>query len=504
MFGNFHDVCLEVFKFENLCGDGEYDDDVDVGLEGWNFTVFGPGLPVYGVRITTDASGHACLVVQPVGVYTVVEKSRTAGRRRRRHDAVCMGRIRLCHVPGSLMFGNWKWFDITVFKYEDVNGNGEFDAGDIPLPGWDIYVYGWPWSYDSSVALDEVTDGTGHANFTITVPGFYEIYEEQRAGWCMKEPFYGYYWFDAYSGAVYDEFRFGNFECVDITVFKYEDVDSDGTYDAGSDKPIPGWWIDLYLNGEWYDGGYTNGTGYLVFTVCYAGEYTLVEELYYGYVTPINPASGMYVFDVQSGSVLGTFMFGNFFDVYIPVFKYEDVDGDGVYDQGYDTPLGDWEFSIDGPGVVNPTAVTDSSGYAWFRVNRSGEYIITEEDKLGWIHVNPSDGDLNVTVSSGDRPMPLLFGNFRPVDIWVFKWDDVYADGQYCPGEGDKPIWNWTFYLYMLVGDEWVLIDEELTGPDGRAHFVLTVGRHLHGRGGGQDRLVLDTARRRELHLLRR
>jgi len=432
--------------------------------------VTGPGLGD-GVVITTGADGYAYLTVHKAGMYTVTEEDR---------DGWCHTTSSVVDVyvlsgmadPKAVMFGNFECVDITVFKFEDVDGDGQYDPKiDRPLPGWTFYAASWY----LGLYYEAVTDETGHATFTVCESSLWEVGEYLPDGWCITLPTYpyGYYELMIWSGTEPDVLMFGNFECVDITVFKYEDVDSNGLYDPDVDNPLSGWMFDLYgPDGSWLDYGYTGADGYLTFEVCRAGVYMVAEYVQEGW-TPINPASGWLEVEVWSGAEPETLMFGNFWNVQIVVFKYEDVNSNGVYDDG-DVPLEGWMFEISGPGVTNAVEYTDKSGYAYFWVNRAGTYTVTEEDREGWTHVNPADGDLDVTVMSGCMPEPLMFGNFEDVIIIIFKFDDRHADGQYCPDDGDVPLEGWVFELYILVGDDWVLVATGTTGSDGYLEFVLT------------------------------
>ncbi|UCE91290.1 MAG: hypothetical protein JSV90_07725 [Methanobacteriota archaeon] len=465
MFGNFRDVTIWIFKFEDVNSNGEYDEG-DHPLEGWSFTVTGPWSGS-GTVVTTGPDGFATIVVDRAGMYTVTEEDREGWT----HTTPCVLDIYVWSSMQEepLLFGNFKDVEITVFKFEDVNSNGMYDEGvDVPLEGWLMMLYT---EFHGEIFYAH-TDATGHATFTLTYSDYVYVYEDLPIGWVQTCPETGSYDFWVYSGWTFPVLEFGNFHCVWIEVFKYEDVNSNGVYDEG-DRPVEGWHFYLYdPTGMPCGEAVTDVNGQAWFLVCRAGIW-IVEEEMREHVTPINPASGLLEVEVWSGAIPQPLMFGNFWDVLIIVFKYEDMNSNGVYDDG-DEPIPEWMFEISGPGVTNAVEYTDGTGHAYFWVNRAGTYTVTEEDREGWTHVNPADGNLDVTVMSGCMPEPLMFGNFEDVIIIIFKFDDRYGDGQYCPEEGDVPLEGWVFELYILVGEDWVLVATATTDSDGYAQFVVT------------------------------
>ncbi|HEX9907357.1 MAG TPA: SdrD B-like domain-containing protein [Thermoplasmata archaeon] len=477
-FGNFKDVTITVFKFDDYWGNGEYDEGIDLPLGSWEFTVTGPGVPGGSTVLTTGDDGKASITVTKGGLYTVTETVQDGWCPTT--DEVQSVTVQSGSEPDELRFGNFKCINVPVFKYEDVNGNGRYDEDvDHPYEGWTIYLYDY--SGETLVIEEETTDEYGYANFTVCHYGYYEIYEELRDGWCQSEPGSMGYWLDyysfwGYSGTVLRDFVFGNFDCVDITIFKYEDVNSDGRYDPLVDDPLSGWYFEVYdLDGMYWDYGWTNDDGYLTLEVCFAGELIIEEELQGGY-SAINPLSGKRTVDIESGSIVPTQEFGNFEHAWITVFKYEDYDSNGIYD-GDDEPIPNWKFTIEGPGVMNDEEYTDYSGYARFEVNRSGEYTLTEEDQDSWTHVNPADGDLTVDIVSGDYPDRLEFGNFEDVTVRFYKFDD--RDGYGYWDYDEALIDGWLFSLYKWDpeggggGGAWVFVESKTT-VNGYVEFVIT------------------------------
>ncbi len=69
-----------------------------------------------------------------------------------------------CVEPGS----------ITVTKFNDKNGNGEFDEGENVLSGWEINLSQNP---------TKTTDDNGHVLFNQLVPGNYDLSETMQDGW---------------------------------------------------------------------------------------------------------------------------------------------------------------------------------------------------------------------------------------------------------------------------------------------------------------------------------
>ncbi|MBN1677609.1 MAG: hypothetical protein JW880_03640 [Candidatus Thermoplasmatota archaeon] len=486
-FGNFEIVMLTLFKFEDTWGDGEYD-VMDHGLGGWNITVSGPGVPGGSVTVTTDEFGYAYVWVTAAGTYTVTEEDR-AGWRHTTPAVVYVDVISGYASPSAYVeFGNFECVDITIFKFEDVNSNGVYDDNDTPIEGWEIYA----WEFYTGDDMWLYTDRDGLAHMHLCAGGWWIIMELYTEGWEQTLPVDG----GAYSVQVTSGialnidtmeeqyyYEFGNFECVEIWVAKYWDRCSNGWYDPGiGDVMLEGWYFELYMlvgPDEWelVDWEWTGPDGWLMFRVCKAGTYKVVEADYLGW-SHIMPLSGEYVFDVLSGDYVELW-FGNYLDVEIPIFKYEDVNSNGVYDNG-DVPIEGWYFELEHVnGAPVYSGYTDENGTLVLVVNRSGIYTLTEEDRVGWTHINPASGTRLVNVVSGEEVDLQMFGNFKDVEIWVFKFDDIYADGQYCPGEGDVPIEGWLIELYFEVSPGvWVVVGSELTGPDGYATFVVNRSGH--------------------------
>jgi len=74
----------------------------------------------------------------------------------------------------GLQFGNIQYGDITVIKFNDINGDGAQDEGEETLPNWEINLTG----QDS-----QMTDATGEAYFGDLIPDTYYLSETMQEGW---------------------------------------------------------------------------------------------------------------------------------------------------------------------------------------------------------------------------------------------------------------------------------------------------------------------------------
>jgi hypothetical protein len=80
----------------------------------------------------------------------------------------------------------------------------------------------------------------------------------------------------------------------------------------------------------------------------------------------------------------------------LTIFKYNDLDGDGLFDVG-EPGLGGWDFRITGPGGYDHSGTTvdgaieliDNDTGALPALKRSGDYTITETPQNGWKNTDP-------------------------------------------------------------------------------------------------------------------
>ena len=88
----------------------------------------------------------------------------------------------LAHV--TCTFTNQPRPDFNVLKYEDLNGNGALDEGELGLPGWTISLY----ASDGGLVTSGVTDASGWIRFENLDVGTFDVCETQQAGWYSSSP----------------------------------------------------------------------------------------------------------------------------------------------------------------------------------------------------------------------------------------------------------------------------------------------------------------------------
>jgi len=474
-FMNFENVTITIFKFNDVNGNGQYDLGIDSGMV-WTFEVTDPKGVV--TTVTTDSSGGVLFTATMAGVYTV-EEIPVMGWNPTTPTVQTVTVTSGQATPSDLYFGNFKCVDVVLFKYEDKNGNGIYDNDDEPIEGWSINVLN---STDGDpVTLTTDADGKIYLHYC----GYESsvlVWEIVPEGWCQITPQAMYYEFQVTSGTVVNlateleqyQYDFGNFEFVRITVFKFWDKCSNGWFDPDfGDEPLEGWYFELYNGaGQLVSWGVTDEHGYLNFSLCEAGTFTVVEEDREGW-SHIRPEGGSYTFDVVSGDEV-RLEFANYEHVKVPVFKYEDVDSDGMYDPEVDRPIAGWHFDLvrTGDGFTY-SGETGPDGTLEFEVNRSGTYRLVEEDRIGWTHVNPASGMTLLTIISGTIIPVQMFGNFHKVCIPVFKFSDIDGDGYFEPLCGEQPIQGWNFTLWEFVDCSWVEIVTKATDVNGFACFCV-------------------------------
>jgi subtilase family serine protease len=284
---------------------------------------------------------------------------------------------------------------LSGVKFEDMDGDGARDDGEAGLAGWTLFL-----DADNDGALDEGESSTvsgedGAYSFTDLTPGEYVVREVARAGWVQTQPGGdGSRAVTVVSDETAAGVDFGNFALAQIGGQKFNDLDADGVRDEGEDG-LAGWTIQLDRNG---DGGVeatatTDEYGYYRFTDLGPGSYRITEVGQAGWLAT---GAAAHTVATTSGADIGGMDFANVRAASIGGIKFEDVDGDGVRDEG-EVGLAGWTIFLDADGNGSLDGgelydVTDESGAYRFDDLLPGAYLVAEVMQDGWMQTSPGVG----------------------------------------------------------------------------------------------------------------
>jgi len=367
-------------KFNDLDGDGTWDNG-EPALEGWTINLEGSLFKT----TTSDSAGYFEFADLAPGTYTISEALQDGWIQT---EPTPPGTYSVSLMSCSVTdrdFGNFEEATVTVYKYEDADGDLATADDWTPID--------WPVTLKSGSG--DITGSTGTAGkaFSGLGPGLVTVTEADDPEWAHLN---SSSWSRALeSGGTY-EVKFVNFKLVTIAADKFDDIDGDGVRDSG-EPAIPGWALTI----TYPDGTTDTMDSPASWTVERGGTYTITEEPRDGWAHTTDDSVDV---AVKSGSVHDTVWFGNFKLVTIRADKWNDFDGDGVRDKEEpDIPM--WKLTLHYP---DGTTDTMDSPASWV-VKQGGKYTITEAEKSGWAHTTASSVDL--VVKSGDNPSMVWFGN---------------------------------------------------------------------------------------------
>jgi len=461
-FGNWEPLDPWGYKFHDLDADGTWDAN-EPGLEGWEIRLdgtAGTGAEIHLVTYT-DATGYWQFDEVPPGSYIISEV--TSGWTQSYpaapgHYEVVFGSQDSQEV--GFDFGNWTTGKKYGMKFEDLDADGVKDAGEPALSGWTIFV-----DYDDDGVLDAdepfgVTDVAGYYEISGINPGTWAVREVMKVDYAWVQSLPGapeFAYLEEFSSA--SEFRnndFGNWAPASITGVKFEDLDADGVFD--DDEPtLQGWRIYVDYDGDgMYDVGeptdLTDEDGVYEITGITPGTYAVKEVL----ETDWHQTRGDFQVTFESRGAYGLegeYDFGNWFAAEKAGTKFEDLDADGMWDQG-EPGMAGWTIYVDydGDGVHDagePSDVTDINGEYLITGITPGTYMVREVMKVDfdWVQSLPGAPTFayEETFNSRDSFVANDFGNWAPASITGVKFEDLSGDGDLDPS--DPGLSGWTIFV---------------------------------------------------------
>jgi len=361
--------------FEDIDGNGVWDLD-EPGIPNVTITLDG------SITTTTDEYGSYSMFVSEAGVHTVVETD-LAGyfstTPNEVHVMVSLGNGYQVDFGDALETSNFATIYGTVF--EDLNGNGVWDADEIGLSNVTLTLDG---------ATTTTTDQYGAYTFNVGEAGVHTVVETDPAGYFSTTPNEVHMLVELGNGYLVDfgdALNTSQFATIFGTVF--EDLDGDGIWDADEIGLSN---VSLTLDGA--VSATTDQYGSYSFRVDQAGMHTVVETDPAGYFSTTPNEVHVLVelgngYRVDFGDAPETSGFA-----IIDGTVFEDTDGDGVWDLD--------EAGIPGVTVTLDgvtTATTNQYGFYTFRVDTAGVHTVVETDPAGYFSTTPNEVHVNVELS---------------------------------------------------------------------------------------------------------
>jgi len=459
--------CNPPIKLGSICGikildknsNGIKDSNED-GIANWTIYLFNGTTTLSTV---TDANGNYCFNDLPTGTYIVSEEQKDGWKQvfpiaPGTHTISLNGQN-----VSNVNFSNVE--DITIrlgsicgFKFNDLNGNGKQDDGELGLPNWTFQLTG-------AANLTVTTDHLGNFCFYNLKPGDYTIKEVIQDGWEPTTPnASGSYSVNLQNGQNLFDIKFGNKEKLgSICGVKYNDINGNGKRDDG-EPGLPGWKIGLssYLNNNTGQSGLglnlieiatvtTDNNGEYCFNNIKPGNYTITEYYQSGW-TQTEPSNFVYQITLMPGQKLEKLNFGNKVDLTARLgsicgIKFNDKNGNGKQDAG-ENGIPDWQINLG--GLMDLSVYTNKEGKFCFDNLPPGEYKVGETMRNGWRQIVPSTNYYIIQLASGQNITDLMFGNKEDDRVQLgsicgTKFNDRNRDGRQSSGE--LGIKGWNIYL---------------------------------------------------------
>ena len=355
---------------------------------------------------------------------------------------------------------------ITGKKFNDMNADG-IAGDDSGIANWTITataIQQDDFNTDDIIesgSYEAATDDGG--NYILQVPpGAYHICETLQGGWLQSYPAMD----TANSISCGDDTRgyeltvaagdnisgndFGNYQNGSISGYKWEDVNADGIFDEDA---LDEWTIFLDFNDngvldedELYQETGDEDEGFYFFGNLAPGTYIVRESLENGW-TQIFPGMNTnfkHTIVITSGEEEQDWNFGNFRNISITGFKWDDKNGDGIWQKSCEenntgcAPESGLQNVIIALGRVSgelrqenghetvpieiiAMSLTGIDGGFTISDVPPGRYRLFEEKKSGWSATNPpvrSDSFFDISydfASIGDPDFDLLRSSFFDV-----------------------------------------------------------------------------------------
>lgn len=195
---------------------------------------------------------------------------------------------------------------VSGVKYEDLDADGQRDAGEPGLSGWTMRLL-----FEGREVASTTTAGDGSYAFVLDAirleigAGTYRVVEDQQTGWIGAEAPGSFTVSHGVGDRVYGGNDFGNYRPAVISGRKVDDGNVDGLLEA-TELGLDGWTIQLSTGDEQT----TASGGAYSFTVR-PGTYTLQELLRTGWRQTAPGGDGTRRYTVISGQVVSDADFGN-------------------------------------------------------------------------------------------------------------------------------------------------------------------------------------------------
>jgi YVTN family beta-propeller protein len=167
-------------------------------------------------------------------------------------------------------FANQPLGNLRVFKYEDIDGDGQRDTGEGPVQGIAVTV-----RFPSGTTATQATGADGYTVWNAIPVGSYRITETLPVGWraILPASISAEVGFNATTDVTFANQRLGN-----LRVFKYEDLDGDGQREVG-ENPVQGITVTVRYPDGVTNTRLTGADGYINWNAIPVGSYRVTETL---------------------------------------------------------------------------------------------------------------------------------------------------------------------------------------------------------------------------------
>lgn len=395
----------------------------------FGITATGTGT-IYGNANRTIADGEWELYDVAQGTYSVSEPSLPAGWTQSSNTCanVVVDQNNLhatCHIT------NTKQAKLTIKKEARPSHEQDFNFTSTEV---------------GNFVLDDDADATlsDEKVFTGLLAGDVTVTEQQIAGWSLQYIVCSGtndYVTSTATGELTVTLKagdnvictFGNDKYSSVDGYKFDDLNNNGAWDNG-EPTLEGWTITLTKE-CWQDARCANTSastqtdqdGYYRFEDLTPGDYEVCETQQAGWTqTYPQTDDGCHEFTVEYPGTDVSADFGNFKLGQVSGAKFNDVNGNGAWDNGEPT-LSNWTISLyngHGHTVLNNlskpthTAKTDQNGKYSFSDLAPGDYTVCETQQGAWTRTYPATSDCHefsittsgqiVTANFGNKPKPQI------------------------------------------------------------------------------------------------